>query len=254
MCDAHPRFRRAAWIVRPLALIPLLLGGCGRDARLAGKTIRDPRVGPVSAYGKILDEKSSPQDVVITLLRAIEADYAAGDDLAAREKALDVQFDLSAPAYMKAHLRGSAHLSERRRLEEYNALVRHWAPTLGHYRHHFTADEAALADRMVTVQGAADPDGGPPRASVLINLEPPPPAEGEVPTGPVVARVELVKENGFWRIAHVGFERSMRDWRETPLARAGGRAPVRPKPTPAGTPAPAESTAPQPPAPGDSGS
>jgi hypothetical protein len=225
--------------VLPVALAICLVGGaffvfgCGRDARLAGHNLRDPKVGPVTAYGKLLDQTATPEDVVGVLLKAVAADYAAGDDHAKRDEAIDVQFALSAPAFIKERLLKRQESNEKRLRERYYSVVYHWAPVLGHYRFQFDEEYSELTKRMHVV---AQPvrEGSPPLVEVLVNLDGPPPV-GDVPSGPVVARIGLVKEAGFWRVWEVGWDVGMRDWHKFVHTRNVSRSkpPVADAPKPA---------------------
>jgi len=89
--------QRSSLLVLGVALATIATG-CGRDARLTGKQLREPDVRTITAYDVTLDHDASPKEVVYVLLRAIADDYAAGDDHEARESALDKQFAVAAPS------------------------------------------------------------------------------------------------------------------------------------------------------------
>lgn len=185
------------------------LSGCGRDARLADHDLRDPAVGPVTAYGMRLDKNADPKEVVYVLLRAVVDDYAAGDDQQAREKVLDTEFAVCAPEEIKRIAAGNQALTKQEQLEHLYKAINHWAPTLGFYRDDFKPDFDEMAERMYV----ATRSGTPERAEVFLNVAYPNPSEGEENAG-MVARFGLIMEDGFWRIWWVGWDRSTRNWKE----------------------------------------
>ena len=93
----NEKHSKANAVVLPVLAAALLVGStaCRRDVRLADKKLRNPTVKAVSAYGMTLDEQASPQQVAFATLRAIRDDFLA-PDREAREKALDIQFELCA--------------------------------------------------------------------------------------------------------------------------------------------------------------
>lgn len=187
-----------------------LLPGCGRDARLADHRLRDPKVGVVTAYGKTLDADAKPQEVVYVLLQAILDDYAAGNDPAKREAALDTQFAICAPDYIRQNTRVE-DLSRREQLEQLYRVVHLWAPTLGFYRESFVGEYVDVVQRMhveYPLQALSKSE----IASVYINCNAPEPSAAGQDEN-VVALVRLVREGGFWRVGWVGFDNSVRNWR-----------------------------------------
>ena len=194
----------------PLAIGALILTGCGRDARLADRNIRDVTVHTVTKYGQVLDTNATPKQVVYVLLHAIVDDYAAGDNRDQREVALDTQFALCAPEEIKRRAAGRGQLTPQRAREGLYAAVSHWAPALGFYRESFKGDFDSLAERMLVAVDAKNPNV----ATVYLNLRHPHPPEGQ--DADAVARFGLVKESGYWRIWWVGFERTTRNWKQKP--------------------------------------
>ena len=73
----------------------VLAGACDRDARLAGRNLRNVTVRSVTHYDTTLDKNASPKQVTYVLLRAIRDDFKARTR-EEREAALDKQFDVSA--------------------------------------------------------------------------------------------------------------------------------------------------------------
>ncbi len=55
--------------------------------------------------------------------------------------------------------------------------------------------------------------GGAERANVYLNVDHPHPEEAG-PNSGAVARFQLVREDGYWRVFWVGWENEMRDWRK----------------------------------------
>lgn len=211
MNSPNPAKSRSALLTAAVALVAIVLSGCGRDARLADHELRDPKPGPVTAYGKTLDANASPQDVVYVLLQAINDDYAAGDNREARHKALDTEFAVCAPEWIKAR-RGGENLTEREKRERLFEVVYNWAPTLGFYRDSFKGAFPDIAQQMHTVY-AAQPVSQHEVAVVYVNLKHPHP-ETAGPNSGAAALVQLVREAGYWRIWWVGFDNEVRDWRK----------------------------------------
>jgi hypothetical protein len=191
-------------------VLGMVLTGCRRDARLADHALRDPDLGPVTAYGKTLDPTARPQEVVYVLLRAIADDYAAGDDRAAREAALDTQFAISAADWIKQRM-GGDRLTEQEQREQLYRVVQHWAPTLGFYRHDFTDEYHDLVQRMhvnYPLQASAKTE----ECTVYVNCTHPDP-ESAGPRSGAVAIIRLIRVDGYWRVGWVGFDDAVRDWR-----------------------------------------
>ena len=192
-----------AILVIAIAGLAWPLAGCKDASRQPGARVRAVTVRAVTDQGLTLDQDADPEEVVYVLLRAIKDDYAAGDDAAARDAAYERQLAVCAPAHIhKASLRGTLTLEEN----VYH-IVWHWAPTLGHYRHNFEFDWPAARDRMRL-------DMIPPNqnrsteeiARVSMELADP---SGE-PDASVIAQIELVREQGFWRVLQLGFAKGAR--------------------------------------------
>jgi hypothetical protein len=153
-----------------------------------------------------LDEKASPEMVVYALLVAIRDDVRAGEDVAAREKAVDRQFHLSAPeqiAKQDPRIGLPAH-------ERVEGVVWSWAPTLGYYAGDFPETWESAQGRMAIRPsgggGAGSEGAGPDARVVKIQLSDPSGADG----ASVVAQFRLVQEKGFWRVVQVGFDKTRR--------------------------------------------
>ena len=204
------------WVIVCVCVIGLLGSGCSEDARLAGAKVPHVKVGPVSDLGMTLDKDATPKQVAFMFLRAIRDDVLAGRDEEAREKALARQFDLCAPASI-CRFFPKATASERD--EIVYRTVRLWAPTLGAYVGSFDFDwetaEARLRERAVKSSGGENASD---QAHVLLEVADP---SGDA-NASVIARLQLVRESGFWRVLRVGF---------LPQVRHVGSAPVRSTPT-----------------------
>jgi hypothetical protein len=197
--------RRPALIATLGLVLAFIATGCGRDARLTGKELREPDVRTITAYGHTLDPDASPKEVVYVLLRAIADDYAAGKDREARDAALDTEFAVAAPANIIG-TRGD----HQDQLERYYRVVHNWAPTLGFYRNNFDADYETLAKRMFEVT-PPPVEGQAEVTTIFVNLDHPDP-ESAGPNAGVVALFELVREQGYWRIRWLGYDSAVRDW------------------------------------------
>lgn len=240
------RYAGSAALALVAAALLLVPTGCGKDARLAGQKIRDPKAETFTAYGKILDKTAGPRDVAYVLLQAIVDDYAAGDDREKREAALDVEFGVCAPDFIRQKM-NSDRLNERERQELLYRVVYHWAPVLGHYRASFAGEFPDVATRM-HVEYPLQPMSKTELARVFVNLDHPDPQQAG-PNSGAVGVIRLVRENGYWRVWSVGFDPTMRDWRTRfppePPADAAPHA-VQPGPTPTASPEAAVEPSPEP--------
>jgi len=196
------RFRAALAAAAVLALWV----GCSRDARLADHQLRDTTAHSVTAYGQVLDESASPSQVVYVLLKAVADDYAAGADRDAREKALDIQFGVSAAEKIRDFDPRGDQVGESERNEHLYRVVYHWAPVIGHYRSGFDDDYEAMAPRIREEINPSDPT----EAQVFVNMANP--ADGDPKLTGAVGWFKLTRERGFWRIYWIGFDTSTRDW------------------------------------------
>ncbi len=210
-CNFAPRadlapsaLRRPGLIVvctSAIALGAATLSGCEDPQRVVGQHARTVVVQPVSAYGLTLDQSAGPRKVAYVLLRAIADDVEAGEDFEARETAFNHQLAVSAPdtIFERSMREGLG------RDENVRRIVWHWAPTLGHYRDDFPETWPEAEDRLVQLP-ISNPPAGEEWTRVLIELAHP---SGD-PNASVVAQIQLVRENGFWRVVQVGFLRGTR--------------------------------------------
>lgn len=199
------------------------LGGCKGNARLADHDVRSREVQSITAYGKVLDKNAPPIDVVYVFLKAVLDDYDAGKDHVKREAAFNTQLGVLATEQIKRVVAGPGpndnrpetdkqgrklrYPTEQQRLDAFYSAVRRFAPVVGHYREDFRADYETLTGQMFLGQF-----GGGSKAIVYVNLHHPDPEQR--PGGNVIARFELVRERGFWRIWWVSFDNTFRDWND----------------------------------------
>lgn len=196
-------------ILAPLAGVFLGIIGCKENARLADHKVRDRSVQTISAYGKVLDQAASPLDVVYVFLKAVLDDYDAADDQEKRELAFDTQLGTLATERIKKIVAEHSR-SEQQKLDSFYATVRRFAPVVGHYREDFRLDYETLTKKMfVAERQSGDASSG---AIVLVNLDHPDPKLR--PNGNVIARFDLVREAGYWRIWWVSFDNTARDWKQ----------------------------------------
>ena len=186
------------------ALAVGLSAGCQRDTRLAGRALRNPTVQTVTQYGVTLDQQADPVDVAYVALRAVREDVQAAGS-AERDKALDVQFSVCAPQAIGRNnarrLKPEEHL--------YN-VVHQWAPTVSHYAADLPTDHAEARDRLVVLGEPAEGEPDHDERVVLMEAADP----GGDPHAQVVVAVYLTREQGYWRVIHLGFAvpyRSMPD-------------------------------------------
>ena len=198
------------------------------DVRLADHNVREVAVGPITAYGKTLDRSASPRDVVYVFLQAVVADYDAGSDQEARERAFDIQLSTCAPRQIKEAAAHRRDLSPQQRRERLYSTVRRWAPVLGFYRDDFRVDFPTLRERMHLVI-TPEQGGQPTHAQVFLNVAHPDPERN--PQAGAVAHFLLVTESGYWRIWWVGWNNSTRNWKEVPPRGVAVRMPAKSKAT-----------------------
>ncbi|NOX57545.1 MAG: hypothetical protein GXP29_01635 [Planctomycetes bacterium] len=228
MKTTESKFNSPRLLTLLLLLPSLFLGlvGCKDNARLADHDVRAREVQSITAYGKVLDKDASPVDVAYVFLKAVLDDYEAGGDLEKREAAFNTQLGVFATEKIKQNV-SHKNFNEQQQLEAYYSVVRRFAPVVGHYRESFKGDYETLTGRMYAREYGQG--SGSPRAVVLVNLDHPDPKKR--PGGNVVARLDLVRERGFWRIWWVSFSNTTRDWKEEVSRRsskAGG--PIRSAP------------------------
>lgn len=205
--------RHALGLATTLALVALLShSGCSRDARLAGKKLREVKVqtvtdqgltlGPLAAEADNAQVEESVKQVTFVLLKAIRDDVKAGGDVAAREAALDRQFAVAAPHRIyDSHARGLFRVVDTRD-EAVHQTVQMWAPTLAYYAGEFDFDWPTASQRMqVAVTGKSDAKSEAPGRAVYLPLRDP-----NHPDDPARhARIELTRENGYWRVWWITF-------------------------------------------------
>lgn len=211
--------REKRWWVRlggaasGVVAIVIVACGCGHDTRLSGKKIPSARVRTVTHYDIVLDQNATPEQVAYVALRAMREDFFAQNP-AEREAALIRQFELCA----------ANEIAERNRTglprDEfiYNVVYR-WTPTVSHYAADLPTDWESASRRLVRrapkpVQGGVASED---EAEVALEVRRP----GEDAAAGVVLLVWLVKDEGYWRVTHPGFDRKSRSL-TPPAASAGG--------------------------------
>jgi hypothetical protein len=194
------------------------LTACTRDVRLTGKKLRSPEVRTVSHYGLTLDPQAEPERVAFAMLRAIHDDVRAAG-AAAREEALDKQFDLCA-----ANEIGKRNPTSAAKEEFLYGIVSKWAPAVAHYADLFPRDEDEARARLVRrdVKGGGDSRRVFEGVEVLLPVRDPGGAEH---AGAVVA-VWLVRDSGYWRVLQVGFHQGKRTLAAKPATNAADPVPT----------------------------
>jgi len=189
-------------IVVTAGLVAVLAWACGRDARLSGRKIPTVHVRSVSHYGVTLDSQASPEQVAFALLRAIRDDFES-PDAASREKALSVQFDLCAANELAP--RKKTNLSRDERIFR---IVDLWTPTVSHYVRNFETDWDKARVKLMRREPKAPTTSksGAEETEVAMVCDDP---SGD-PNSRVVLIIWLVKDTGFWRVTHLGFDPKMR--------------------------------------------
>lgn len=176
--------------------------GCSRDVRLADYEVPSVTVKPVSHYGVSLDKDATPEQVVYVLLRAIRDDFL-GSTQEEREAALDKQFDISAANVIEAKNRSGLTRDEF----VYN-VVHRWTPTVSHYVHDFDTERETVIPRLVrrNPKSSQGGDAGFDQCEVAMEVDDP---SGD-PNARAVMIVWLARDNGFWRVVHLGFDPTAR--------------------------------------------
>jgi hypothetical protein len=213
---------RIALLALLTGVVGLALPGCERDARLAGRNIpENVQVHTVTHYGQTLDENASPEQVAFVLLRAVADDFEAKTP-EAREKALAVQFDICAAGALAKSKSPSRLLDEH----IYN-VVYHWTPTISHYIPDFPKDWASAQSRLVRRDAAESAAGE--ECEVRLQVDDPDTIrDGKPdPNASVVIVIWMVKDGGYWRVTHPGFEQRDRPLeRRQVLGAEAGRTPA----------------------------
>jgi hypothetical protein len=171
--------------------------------RLDERELRDVKIRTVTHYGLTLDEAADPESVAFVALSAIREDFEAGEDTAKREAALDKQFDVAAVEYI-----ADQNHSSRTREEFLLSVIRVWTPVVAHYVGDFPTTLEDARSRFV-LRKAKVAEGAPEKADVLMEVDDL--AAGRDPNARVVLVVYLVKDGGYWRVTHVGFDTSTQD-------------------------------------------
>ncbi|KAA0223452.1 MAG: hypothetical protein KJ057_05275 [Phycisphaerae bacterium] len=190
------------WLLLLAAGVSGGAAGCGRDARLAGKHIRDVQVRAVEHFGIHLDAAASVEQVVEVLLRALHADVNA-PTRADRDAAIDIQLDVCAAETLNRR----KHDGQTREEWLYQ-VVSSWAAAVAHY---LRGDESRLSAVLGSVVVVEHEDGGEPVAEARLTL-----ADPADPRGGVYAIVRLVREGAagdsvaeaakFWRVSGIYFQ------------------------------------------------
>lgn len=193
-------FRIARWTLCCVVTTAgaIAMTGCRRDVRLAERNIPDVKVQTVTHFGLTLDESASPKQVAYVALRAIADDFRAAD-ANARDAALSVQFDVCAAGVIANRNRTSIDRKEH----VYNIVYR-WTPTVSHYVADFPTDWESAKDRLHR-HALAPTKNGPDQTEETAVI-----MEVNDPSGDPGARVVLVvfmaKDDGYWRVIHLGFD------------------------------------------------
>jgi len=193
-CHAYERMFIAAIV------LALPWCGCSQDARLAGKKLRDPKVGTVKHYDVVLDESAPPEAVTYVLLKAMRDDFTA-TTREARERALDTQFDVCAPDTI-----ASMNRTPLSRKEFLFDVVNRWTPTVSHYLGTLDLAWPESKSRLVATIATDEKNANGKDAKVMVEL--PDPA-GD-PHASVVLVVRLVRESGYWRVVRLEYDMAHR--------------------------------------------
>ncbi len=187
----------AGTAVPVLALLP----GC-KDPTVIGYELKPVETGPVEAYGLILDEDSPPQDVVFVMFRAVQDDIQAAREHnhKAQLEAINLQARVAAAEWMHATFQRAL---DRKSMpvqvtpeQSVFKLIRFWAPMLGHYVDSLATDHDTLVAALsVDIRDEQN------EAVVRYDLVG---KDGTTAT----AQIELIREQGYWRIKKLGFANS----------------------------------------------
>jgi hypothetical protein len=204
----HRRIRRLGAGLAVAGAAAAVLLACSKETVLRGETVRHVVVGPVTDQGIVLDENATPKQVTYVALKAIRDDVLADGDHEAREAAFDRELAVCAPDAIFRHYRRFFGSYPVERDESVHKCVRMWAPTLDRYVGNFDFDWPTAQQKMLQLKPrTSSPDEG---QSVTVLLEAADPDPNVVGDASVVIRIELVQENGFWRVSHVGFHPRVR--------------------------------------------
>jgi hypothetical protein len=156
----------------------------------------------VTHYGVTLDQEASPEQVAYVLLRSIREDVRATNETE-RESALDKQFDLCAADEIQR--KNNTSLS---RDELVHNIVWRWTPTVSHYVGGFELeqDKAVARFERRTLDSSLNAAANAGECEILMEVTGP---EGD-PNARVVMVIYFAKDNGYWRVTHLGFEPASR--------------------------------------------
>jgi len=198
---------RSAAVAGCLAAVLVGTGACDRDARLAGRKLRDVTVGTVTHYGATLDKSATPKQVTYVLLRAIREDFKA-KTLEERETALDKLLDVAATGYLT---KGRAN--EIDRWETVFRIVNRWTPTVAHYVDDIETDweKARVRLREIGLEPIKNRSDGTQQCKVITQLADP---SGD-PNAAVILIIQLIQDSGYWRVLGLAYENSRRDLNPT---------------------------------------
>jgi len=171
--------------------------GCSEDSRQVEQKQRNVKVRTVTHFGQTLDPNATPEQVAFVALRAIREDFLAANTQA-RESALDIQFDVCASGRLQSP--SPSVLTDQDYL---NQVVNAWTPAISHYADDFDVDWQEAQERFVR-RGPAINDLGIEECDVLIEVDDI--RAGNDPNARVVVVVWLVRDGGYWRVTHVGFD------------------------------------------------
>ena len=185
-----------------LGAVLVLIGACDRDARLAGRNLRDVTVKSVTHYDTTLDKNATPEEVTYVMLRAIRDDFKA-KTREEREAALDILFDVSAAGYLA---RGSANELDRQ--ETVFKIVNRWTPTVSHYVDDIETkwEKARVRLRVFGLESIRNRDDGAQQCKIMTQLADP---SGD-PNAAVLLNIQLIQDSGYWRVLGLAYENSRR--------------------------------------------
>lgn len=181
----------------------LLIPGCESSSSPGDEPVPPKSAQTVVDQGMTLDVNASPAQVVYVLLQAIRDDVQAGEDDEKRQSAFRRQLAICATDAIFAR-------SGRRSLgrdEVVRRMVWHWAPTLAYYVDSLPTTWEQGRTRLVESSTVFDSSKKTDQlANVYLELSDP---SGDA-NAAVVAQFQLARDNGYWRVMHVGFARGVR--------------------------------------------
>jgi hypothetical protein len=214
--DSRWRNRAASLLAASLAVT--VLSGCAKPRE---ENIPPARVGPVEAYGVVLDESAPPQQVTYVLLRSLADDvqYARTGRRQEQRAALEITFALAAHSTIEQRLGaalnaatagGEPTLGEQRDRRIFE-LVRGWAPIVAYYVRSFDANQWPEFDASVASQMRLRSGADPQAMHVLIDVahdpDEPNPEAHQVATLDVELRQEKAGDKTYWRVARLSYPR-----------------------------------------------